>query len=1360
MPMPQRAIASSEGSQIPGSEASASGRSCRCRPPGPHGPKSPAPPRTLGPMTLGRFLRRFAGAVFSVVALGLVASVGGEPVRGALRATELRCEWAIDPLGLGEPAPRLTWIVESSRRGERQSAYRVLVATTPEALEADRGDLWESGRVDQSQSRAVYAGAPLRSGTICHWKVMAWDRDGVPGPWSAPARWEMGLMEHADWVAAWIDAASIASEGVPPVRVLRAIYLPAAASSDESTRSADVTAIVASAVARGEAVEATNEFLGGDPAPDIPKRLVVEYELDGATLRREVAERGSLRLDGARLPLLRRTFSIDRPIRSARLHATALGVYEAFLNGTRVGDLALAPGWTDYRKRVDRQSYDVTALLREGDNVLGALVAPGWFSGRAGLFHARAFYGTAPAFAGQLEILFEDGSTERIATDADWRRRPGPILSADIMDGETYDARAEVDDWCSPEGVRPEDPAWTAVVLRDESRNVESSIDHVVRPLLELPALSVRETAPERYTFDLGQNMVGVARLRLREPAGTVVTVRHAEILAPDGTIDTSNLRGAAAIDRYVCRGADPDDEDAFEVWQPRFTFHGFRYVELSGVSSAPLDAVTGIVIGSDLPATGSFRCSDPLLTRLHENIVWGLRGNALSIPTDCPQRDERMGWSGDVQAFVPTGTLIADMNSFLEKWLVDLADAQREDGAHSDVAPVMRGLAYGSPGWGDAGTIVPWTLYRRTGDVRILERHIDGMIRWVDWCQRESVGLLRTKGRGNDYGDWLAIDAPTSKELIGSAFFAHSADCTAKALRALGRDDDAARYGALFERSRAAFAAAYIDAEGRIKGDTQTAYALALRFDLVPTALRDRAVQHLVEAIEARGGRLSTGFLGSGHLLPVLDEGGRCDVALSLLLERDWPSWLFPVHHGATTIWERWDGWTRERGAHPDISMNSFNHFAFGSCGEWIYSGVAGIAQAPDDAGFARVVLRPRVDGPLVAVDAEHRSVRGRIASSWRRRGSDLSLEVSIPANVVATVILPAGPDCEPRESGTLLADVEGVTVGGRSADAVTLEIGSGEYAFTSTIAARTSGNPIFEGRYADPEVVLVDGRCWIYPTTSAPYDQQRHLDAFSSTDLVHWTRHPRVLEETGITWLRRALWAPSVIEKDGRFYLFFSANDIQKDGELGGIGVAVADRPEGPFRDFLGRPLVGAFHNGAQPIDPFVFRDEDGAHYLLYGGWGRCNIARLRDDFTGFQPFDDGTLFRDITPEGYVEGPCMFRRDGRIYFMWSEGGWTGPDYAVAYATAAAPTGPFVRAVCVLEQDPSIATGAGHHSVLPIPGSNERVIVYHRRPLGMTDRNDREVCMDALHFDAEGRILPVRMTNEGVPAVDLGASR
>ncbi len=956
---------------------------------------------------------------------------------GHLRATDLRCEYLHDPLGVEERSPRLGWVVHSDRRGEVQTAYRVLVASSSERLARDQGDLWDSGKVISSETtHVVYEGRPLASRQACFWKVRAWDRDGEAGEWSEAAHWEMGLFAPEDWTAEWIEAGANRTE----IEVESAVYY----SVDGAAR-ADVTEHVAAMVARGEPIVASNAALGGDPAYGVPKRLAVAYRSGGATLRADVAENAEALVARERLPYLRRSFAVIKPVAKARLYATALGVYEAHLNGDRVGDGRLTPGWTDYRKRVRYQVYDVTDRITPGENVIGAMVGPGWFCGRAGLFQARAFYGQTPAFLAQLEITYADGSVERVVTDAAWRQHDGPIMAADLMDGEVHDARAEIDGWCSP-GL--DDRAWTPVSVREESRRLEGDVDRPVRELMELPAISVTEPMPGRWTFDLGQNMVGVVRLRVRCEPGTVLTVRHAEMLNPDGTIYTANLRAAAATDTYICKGG-------VEEWQPRFTFHGFRYVEITGLGGRPgPETVTGIVLGSDLTPTGEFACSDERINRLQSNIVWGLRGNFVSIPTDCPQRDERMGWTGDAQAFAPTAAYNADIAQFMTKWLIDLADAQREDGAHSDVAPVMRGLSYGTPAWADAGVIVPWTVHEAYGDARILERHAESMIRWVEWCRAHSTGLIRDHARGNDYGDWLSIGADTPKDLLGTAYFAHSTDLLARSLRAIGRDDDAARYERLFEDIRLAFAARYVDSRGRVAGDTQTAYVLALRFGLVPEEVLAAALDRLVADIEAKGWRLSTGFVGVGHLLHVLSDGGRDDVAYRLLMQDEFPSWLFSVKHGATTIWERWDGWTPDRGF-QDPGMNSFNHYALGSCGRWLFERVGGIEPDSRSPGFARFVVRPQTDGPLTWARATYRSIRGEIATEWRRDSDGLTLAVTVPANTTATVYVPAAEGADVLESGRGLAGAEGVRLLRRDEGEVVLSVGSGRFVFTSSRAA-----------------------------------------------------------------------------------------------------------------------------------------------------------------------------------------------------------------------------------------------------------------------------------------------------------------
>lgn len=974
------------------------------------------------------------------IALAAAALVLVVPIReviaqtGSLTPQELRCEYLTDPLAVHEPRPRLSWTLRADRRAERQTAYRVQVASSATLLAGGHADLWDSGTVESGQTAHIeYAGKPLNSRQVCHWRVRAWDRDGREGAWSEPAVWEMGLLTTEDWIAKWIDAAP------SPVRltIQRARY----AAEDRSLEK-DVTETVAARMNNvGGDLIISNEALGGDPAFGKRKRLTVEYSHEGVSRVAEADEGATLSLPSGRLPCLRRGFTLSKPVARARLYATALGVYELSLNGQRIGDHYLAPGWTDYRKRVHYQVFDVTGMLSPGAHALAAMIGPGWFCGRVGLFGISKFYGDAPALIAQLEVVYTDGTTERIVTDGTWRVHAGPLVMADIMRGETCDATHAVAGWQKP-GFN--DSEWGAAVVRDESRFLQGEIAEPVRAIAELPARTLSEPAPGRWTFDLGQNMVGVVRLKVLAPRGTVITIRHGEMLNPDGTLYTANLRGAPCIDTYICAGT------GVETWQPRFTFHGFRYVELTGLPSKPeLDAVTGIVLSSATPPAGTFECSDPRLNQLSSNIVWGQRGNYLSVPTDCPQRDERMGWMADTQVFVPTAAYNADIAAFMTKWITDVIDAQREDGAHSDVAPVTRGLSYGTPAWADAGTIVPWLMYQIYGDKRILERSIDSMIRWLEWCRTHSTGLLRDRDRGNDYGDWLSINADTPKDVLGTAYFAHSTDLVARSLRVLGRNDEAAKYEQLFADIKAAFNAAYVAPDGRIKGDTQTVYIVGLRFNLLSDANRAKALEYLTKDIASKGNRLSTGFVGVSHLLPVLSDNGCADLAMTLLLQDEFPSWLYSVKHGATTIWERWNGYTPETGPHPDIGMNSFNHYALGSCGQWMFSDVAGIKPHAEAVAFSKLDIRPNFRGPLTSASATYHSIRGTIACSWKRDGERYELKVTIPPNVTALVSMPGGGLAEILESGR---PFEQAGIGGVRIDygaTTELQIGSGTYHF-----------------------------------------------------------------------------------------------------------------------------------------------------------------------------------------------------------------------------------------------------------------------------------------------------------------------
>ncbi|GJQ28739.1 MAG: hypothetical protein HBSAPP03_06230 [Phycisphaerae bacterium] len=969
-----------------------------------------------------------------IVSLLLAAAPAWCQSLDPLRPERLRCEYLLNPLGLDEPAPRLSWILAGGGRGATQSAFRVLAASSTDRLANDDGDLWDSGQVaGSSTTHVIYAGKPLTARRACWWKVMSWDREGRPGPWSTPASFEMGLLTPDDWSATWIEHAPPS----PSLTITSATYF-----TPDGKASRDVTPRVADLVReKGPTFRVTNDAMGGDPLHGTPKRLRVEFTLDGVARSLDVAENASVTLTPEPLPLFRRTFTVSGDVRRARVYATALGVYELTLDGRRVGDQHLAPGWTDYAKRVQFQTYDVTAALTPGENVIGAWVGPGWFCGHAGLFGAVRYWGERPALLAQLEIEYADGSTQRVVTDASWRATAGPLVQADLLKGEIFDARRAMPGWNTP-GF--DDAAWTPATPRSESRTLVADVAEPVRAVAELPSLTLTEPAPGRWTFDLGQNMVGVVRLRVRAPRGTVVTLRHAEILNPDGTIYTQNLRAADSTDRYICTGT------GVEEWTPRFTFHGFRYVEITGLTERPaLDSVTGVVLASDTPIVGEFECSDPRLNKLWSNIRWGLRGNHLSIPTDCPQRDERMGWMGDAQVFLPTAVVHADVAAFYTKWLADVRDAQRADGAFCDTSPAMKGLSYGVPAWADAGVIVPWSIYEAYGDRRILERSADSMVRWVEWCRAHSTNFIRDKDRGNDYGDWLSIHADTPKDLIGTAYFAHSARRTAETLRTLGRKDEAAACMETFLAVRRAFIERYVDADGRLAGGTQTAYVLALAFNLVPVPLREKALAHLVADIDAKDGKLSTGFVGVSMLLPVLDEGGRPDVAMRLLLSEEFPSWLFSVKHGATTIWERWDGWKPDTGPHPDWGMNSFNHYALGSCGRWMMDRVAGIA--PAGYGYSIVRIRPHVGDGLTWARGSYDSIRGRIESAWRLEHGVLTMRVTIPANVTARVFVPCDKTEDVRESGVPAVEAPGVKLVQHAHGEAEFEVGAGSYVFTT---------------------------------------------------------------------------------------------------------------------------------------------------------------------------------------------------------------------------------------------------------------------------------------------------------------------
>ena len=712
-------------------------------------------------------------------------------------------------------------------------------------------------------------------------------------------------------------------------------------------------------------------------------------------------------------PFLRTSFTIEQPVARARLFISALGLVEPWLNGARIGEDLFAPGWTDYAKRVQYHTYDLTKRLRLGENVLGAILGDGWYCGYLA-WRGRQQYGDRPKLLAQLLIELADGSTQLIVSGPGWQAAAGPILESDFLMGESYDARRELGNWAEP-GYNAS--SWfDALLLPQNGLALSALIGPPVRRHEELRPIGLRAIADEHapsWVFDMGQNMVGWVRLRVSGPAGATVTLRYAEALNADGSLHSANLRSARSNDHYTLRGGE-------ELWEPHFTCHGFRFVELLGFPGVPdEETITGVVIHSAIEPIGTFSCSEPLVNQLQHNIVWGQKGNFVDVPTDCPQRDERLGWTGDAQVFVSTAAFNYDVHSFFARWLRDLEDAQGADGRVPAVVPTIAGLHDdGGPAWADAAVICPWEIYLSTGDQRLLEDRYQSMVRYIDYLSATSSEGLRCYAGYEGYagyGDWLALDGGagvrgrTSHELIGTAFYAYSTRLLGQIAAVLGRTADATRYEALFTQVRQAFQARFVTAGGLVAGETQTGYVLALHFDLLPAELRAAAAAELARLIEKNGKRLATGFVGTPYLAFVLSAAGRLDLAYELLMQRRWPSWLYSVTQGATTIWERWDGWTEERGFQT-AGMNSFNHYAYGAIGAWLYSVVAGIAPDPQRPGYKHVLLRPQPGGGLTHARASLTTPYGQLVSDWRSEGGQFHWSIVVPPNSTATAYLPNG--------------------------------------------------------------------------------------------------------------------------------------------------------------------------------------------------------------------------------------------------------------------------------------------------------------------------------------------------------------
>lgn len=902
--------------------------------------------------------------------------------------TNLRIEYKINPIGIDVLNPRLSWEIVSDERGTKQTAYHIRVAGEIEHLKLAKNLLWDTGKVSTDQSIHIeYQGAALSSGQRVYWQVRIWDEDDQPTDWSEIAFWEMGLLDPSDWQAAWIT---------PEIE-------------------ADITK--------------------SQPCP-----------------------------------FLRKEFILNKKVKSARAYVTSLGLYELHINRQRVGDQVFTPGWTSYFKRLQYQTYDISPLLSSGKNAIGVILGDGWYRGFWSWNMTRNYYGEKLALLLQIQVNYQDGTSEIIGSDNSWKASTGPILESDIYNGEIYDARLEIDGWNE---VGFDDQNWQPVKPIDHSKQIlVSPIGPAVRKIQEIKPINIIKTPNGETIFDMGQNMVGWVRLKVNGKAGDTVILKHAEVLDKDGNLYTENLRKAKQQVQYILKGGTD------EIYEPHFTFQGFRYVAVEGFPGEPnLNSLIGIAIHSDMTPAGDFSCSDSMINQLQHNIQWGQKGNFLDVPTDCPQRDERMGWTGDAQVFAPTACFNFDAASFYTKWLRDVAADQFRDGTIPHVVPdVLRAggsaaweevletksntpplpelKAGASAAWADAAVIVPWTVYLCYGDKRILEQQYRCMKGWFDYIKNKA-GDSYLWNKGGHFGDWLAYatnrsdypGATTDKDLIATAYFAHSTNILQKTAAILNKKDDAQFYADLFEKIKRAFQAEFVTPNGRLTSNTQTAYSLALAFDLVPENLKTKAAARLAEDVK-NFKHITTGFVGANLISQVLTNCGYPDLAYMLLNRKEYPSWLYPITKGATTIWERWDG-IKPDGTFQDAGMNSFNHYAYGAIGNWLYRVVAGIEIDPELPGYKHFIIRPRPGGDLTSASANHHSMYGTIESSWKIENVKFYLSVTIPPNTTATIFLPDARLNEVTESGKPVKTAMGILNYFQEENAVKIEAGSGRYIF-----------------------------------------------------------------------------------------------------------------------------------------------------------------------------------------------------------------------------------------------------------------------------------------------------------------------
>jgi alpha-L-rhamnosidase len=905
------------------------------------------------------------------------------------------CENAVNPLGIDNTEPCLSWQIISSVRNTMQTAYEIRVAETPAALKNGKNNCWSTGRVSSAQSVFIpYKGTELESAKKYFWQVRAWDNHGKKTPWSEPAFWQMGFLKPAGWKARWIQP------GYKEDTVLR-------------------------------------------PAP-----------------------------------LMRKVFDAVKKIKQATVFVTAHGLYEACINGHRVGNAWLTPGFTSYAKRLQYQVYDVTSLLQQGKNALGISLGNGWYRGYFGYEGKKDIFGETLALLYQLNITYDDGTTAQIVSDESWKSATGAVQTSEIYNGETIDARLEKAGWKT---IAYNDAAWSNVKVTEfDNSNLVATINEPVTKHETFKAVKLFTTPSGEQVIDFGQNLVGFVQLKVKGKAGDKIIIYHAEVLDKEGNFYTANLRTAKQQNTYILKGGEE------EFFEPHFTFQGFRYIKIesTGVAVKAAD-FTAVALYSDMKPTGSFTSSSSLLNQLQHNIQWGQKGNFLDIPTDCPQRDERLGWTGDAQVFFRTAAYNMQVNNFFRKWMKDVAADQLPNGSVPYVIPNLFGPeASGSTGWADVSTIIPWNMYIAYGDKRILKDQYPGMQAWVNYMQQNSRDDLWNTG--SHFGDWLSYwtantnddrIALTDKYLIAQCFYAYSTQLMISAASVLNKTEDVQKYTALLKKIKAAFVKEYVTVSGRLVSSAQTGYVLALNFDMLPEDLRAAAAKRLVDNIKEYNYHLTTGFLGTPYLCHVLTRFGYQDVAFTLLMQDTYPSWLYPVKMGATTIWERWDG-QKPDSTFQSIGMNSFNHYAYGAIGDWMYRVITGINtdSALNGVGYKKIIIKPYANGKIIKTDgnampgttlpapenalqadknlsfasASLETNYGRLSSSWKIENGGLALDVEIPANTTAIIYLPVYKTGVITEGGSLLkADNSNIKIIEKINGYTIVETGSGKYNF-----------------------------------------------------------------------------------------------------------------------------------------------------------------------------------------------------------------------------------------------------------------------------------------------------------------------